>query len=188
MFVSSEDQKILTHAEENGAEVIARPKSLASDISPEWYSWQHAVRHIELKYGNFNTFVSLPPTSPLRSLEDVESAINTLRKTKAQVCIGVSPASHSPYFNMVKSTQDGFFKLALTETATISRRQDVPKLFNITTCVYVTQPDYILNQSSLFEGTVAGIVIPRERAVDIDDMLDFTLAEALLQKTMENEF
>ena len=65
-------------------------------------------------------------------------------------------------------------------TAEFKRRQDVPPVYDITTVAYVGRPDFILTHERLFEGRVRPVVVPKERAVDIDDAYDFKLAQALL--------
>ena len=126
-----------------GAEIIDRPKELASDTSAEWLSWQHAVEWVEKKYGKFDFFISLPATSPLRNEADVEAAIDKLKSTSADVCITVTPSDRSPFFNMVKYTEDDLVELVIKSDEQVSRRQDSPEIFDITTVTYVTTPAYI---------------------------------------------
>ena len=71
VFVSTDNEKIANISLLDGAEVIDRPLKLAQDNSPERLAWQHAISYAEKKYGIFDQFVSLPPTSPLRSNEDI---------------------------------------------------------------------------------------------------------------------
>jgi CMP-N-acetylneuraminic acid synthetase len=63
-----------------------------------------------------------------------------------------------------------------------ARRQDVPEVFDMTTVVYSTTPKYVLSSKNLFDGKITSIEVPKERAIDIDDIYDFMLAEAILKK------
>ena len=144
-------------------------------------SWRHAVEWATEHYGSFDGFVSLPATSPLRSQEDVEAAILKRQAETADICIAVTPASRSPYFNMVKYNEAGFVELVNQPEGEVSRRQDAPKVFDITTVVYATTPQFVLNNYGLFSGKVAIIEVPKARAVDIDDIYDFRLAEAIIK-------
>ena len=63
----------------------------------------------------------------------------------------------------------------------INRRQDAPESFDITTIAYVATTDFILNFSSIWEGKVKGVIIPKERALDIDDKYDLAEADIKLQ-------
>ncbi len=182
VFVSTDDIQIAEVARSGGAIVIERPDELANDTSPEWLSWRHAVTWVQDNYGLFDRFISLPATSPLRSVEDVENAISRLTVVDADICISVTPASRSPYFNMVKRTDSGLVELVNQPSDAVTRRQDAPNVFDITTVVYVTTPIFILNQYGIFSGNVTSIEIPKERAVDIDDIYDFKLAQVLIQE------
>lgn len=181
VFVSTDDQAIAQVAIEGGAILIERPVELATDQSPEWLSWRHAVEWATEHYGSFDGFVSLPATSPLRSQEDVEAAILKRQADTADICIAVTPASRSPYFNMVKYNEAGFVELVNQPEGEVSRRQDAPKVFDITTVVYATTSEFVLNNYGLFSGKVASIEVPKARAVDIDDIYDFRLAEAIIK-------
>ncbi|MBE2166029.1 acylneuraminate cytidylyltransferase family protein [Acinetobacter oleivorans] len=181
VFVSTDDQAIAQVAIEGGAILIERPAELATDQSPEWLSWRHAVEWATEHYGSFDGFVSLPATSPLRSQDDVEAAILKRQAEKADICIAITPASRSPYFNMVKHNGAGFVELVNQPEGEVSRRQDAPKVFDITTVVYATTPQFVLNNYGLFAGKVASVEVPKARAVDIDDIYDFRLAEAIIK-------
>lgn len=71
--------------------------------------------------------------------------------------------------------------LVIQQVEKYSRRQDTPEIFDLTTVCYVGKPSTILTKNSIFEGKVAGVVIPRERAIDIDTELDFQIAEFLFK-------
>jgi len=180
VFISTDDDEIASIGLAAGAEIIPRPARLADDTSPEWLAWQHAVTWVFEKYGKFDQFISLPATSPLRSVEDVESAMNKLNSGDADICISTTAANRSPYFNMVKETVSGNVELVNTDAKGVYRRQDAPQVYDITTVVYVAKPRYILDKNNLFAGKVTHTVIPKERAIDIDDIYDFKLAEAIL--------
>jgi N-acylneuraminate cytidylyltransferase len=186
VFVSTDDQIIADVARKAGAEVIDRPAKLAGDNSSEWLAWQHAIQYVKARYGSFDKFVSLPATSPLRALEDVDGAIVKHQESQADICITVTPASRSPFFNMIKHNEQGFASLVCPSENDITRRQDAPEVFDITTVAYVATPDFILSCNALFEGKVVSVVVPKNRAVDIDDIYDFKFAETLLME-QENE-
>ncbi|SHO57606.1 acylneuraminate cytidylyltransferase family protein [Vibrio quintilis] len=181
VFVSTDDPAIAAVAADAGAIVIDRPAELATDKSPEWLSWRHAIEWAAEHYGDFDGFISLPATSPLRSVDDVESAITKLHSQDADICISVTPSSRSPYFNMVKGNDQGLVELVIQPEQDVARRQDVPEVFDITTVVYATTPEFVLNHYGLFSGKVTSIEVPKSRAVDIDDIYDFRFAEAILQ-------
>lgn len=189
VFVSTDDSAIAAVAKSNGAEVITRPLELASDTASEWLAWQHAIKWVQERHGSFDYFLSLPPTSPLRIGADVETALEMIQKPDLDICFAVTPASRNPYFNMVRFDH-GLVRLVCNQSGKVVRRQDAPVVYDITTVVYASTPAFILSHNGLFDGRVGAFVIPKERAVDIDDLIDFRLAELLLKESqprkMEN--
>ena len=179
VFVSTDDEGIADVARGRAVDVIDRPPDLAGDRSPEWLAWQHAIAWARDRYGDFDCFVSLPPTSPLRSTGDVEAAILQLGDSGADICIGVTPASRNPYFNMVKRDEENRVELVCQPDQSVGRRQDAPAVFDITTTVYAALPGFVMRCAGIFEGNVTSIEVPKERAVDIDDIHDFRLAEVI---------
>lgn len=181
VFVSTDDDEIAKVALQYDAILIRRPAELATDFSSEWGAWRHAISWVVEQYGDFDNFVSLPATSPLRSVVDVETAIDKLVSSDADICISITEASRSPYFNMVtRDSSSGHIELVNQIENGVCRRQDAPEVFDITTVVYATTPKFVLANNSLFEGKVTSVVVPKARAVDIDDIYDFKLAEAIL--------
>jgi len=176
VFVSTEDPEITETAISFGAEVITRPAELAQDTSPEWLAWQHAIKVVEEKFGRFERFLSLPATAPLRSQQDVERCLNRLDK-ETDVVISMTPATRSPWFNMVYQGPKGDLRLLVEGNYT--RRQDAPIGYDVTTLAYVLRPEFILGNQRYWDGRVKGVEIPPERALDIDTPLDLEIARFL---------
>lgn len=187
VIVSTEDEEIAEISKQYGAEVpFMRPKNLAENNTPEWLAWQHAIKEI-LKQSKFDYFISLPTTSPLRSVEDIETCINLAKDQTCDVVVTVSDAHRSPYFNMVTQSEDGDVCLVINPNKAITCRQKVPQVYDMTTVAYVSTPAFILNHSGIFDGKVKAVKIPQERAIDIDTELDFKIAEFLFQQGKSNE-
>ncbi|MCL1141720.1 acylneuraminate cytidylyltransferase family protein [Shewanella gaetbuli] len=184
VFVSTEDAEIAQISKDAGAIVIDRPAELASDTCAEWLSWQHACQWVLRHYGEFDYFVSLPATSPLRHVDDIVASVDALstpNEMTFDACISVTPANRSPFFNMVTRDADGEVNIVNQHQGLFARRQDVPDVYDITTVVYSTTPSYVLTHDNLFAGKLTSIEVPKARAIDIDDIYDFLLAEAILQ-------
>jgi len=181
VYVSTDDEEIAEVAGKEGAEVIVRPKELCSDTSPEIPSWKHAIELLKAGGKTLVKFISLPATSPLRNVSDVETAIEKHTVTNADLCVAITKSSKSPYFSMVSLAQDSRVELLLSGSSA-ARRQDAPSSYDLTTVVYVATPGYVEGCSSLFEGYVVGVEVPKERSIDIDDIFDFRFAETLMKE------
>ena len=126
--------------------------------------------------------VCLPVTAPLRIPEDVENCINEFKKGKPDILITVTQAHRNPYFNMVRVDEDGQASLLMkNQEGHISRRQDAPEIYDVTTVAYVADPHFVLASKNMFEGLVNTVQIPAERSIDIDTLLDFNIAEFLMK-------
>ena len=80
----------------------------------------------------------------------------------------------------VGEDDNGRARLATPPAEAMTGRQQVPyKVYDMTTVGYAARPEYILRAKSLFAGTVAAVVIPQERALDIDTPFDLELARCI---------
>lgn len=180
VFVSTDCDQIAAIGKAYGAKIIKRPFELATDHASEWDAWRHAIRYVWDQGYDCNVFLSLPTTSPLRAKDDVNACLDALA-SNADIVITVTPSSRNPYFNMVTRADDGMSSIIMGESG-IKRRQDAPAAFDITTVAYAAKPDFILNKNGIFDGVVKSVIVPKARAVDIDDEIDFKIAEALIKK------
>ena len=77
----------------------------------------------------------------------------------------------------------GGARLVITPDQATFRRQDAPQVFDVTTVAYAARPAFVLASTGLFQGRVEAVVVPAERAIDIDTEFDFRMAECLLQQS-----
>jgi len=52
----------------------------------------------------------------------------------------------------------------------------VDSVFDLATVAYGAAIDFVVGAANMWEGRAAGVVVPRERAVDIDTPLDLEFA------------
>ena len=182
VIVSTDSEEIAAVAREYGAEVpFIRPAELAHDNSPEWLAWRHALNYLRETTGAFpEVMLSVPTTAPLRFVLDIENCLDEYEKGDADMVITVTQAHRSPYFNMVKTNTDGTVALVNPSQSTIARRQDAPVVYDMATVCYVANPEFIMTHNAMFDGRVKAVQVPVERGIDIDTLLDFQIAECLL--------
>lgn len=182
IIVSTDSEDIATEAIKYGAEVpFIRPDELARDDSSEWMAWRHALKYLLDNNGVLpEVMLSLPATAPLRLPVDIDRCLDKYAEGDSDIVITVKVAHSSPYYNMVKSNDDGTVGIVIPLSSSIIRRQDAPEVFDMTTVAYVARPEFVMKHESLFEGRVRAVQVPVERAIDIDTLLDFQIAENLL--------
>lgn len=182
VIVSTDSDEIAKISKEFGAQALIRPKDLASDTSPELLSWKHAIENRDDVFVDRekSLFISLPATSPLRASIDVDRAVEKFLKGGCDIVFGITPSQRNPYLNMVTVGEDDLIHLVI-DGLQVYRRQDVPEVFDITTCVYVSNPKYILSCSRLMDGKVGYVNIPNKRSIDIDNEYELYLADLMLK-------
>lgn len=182
VIVSTDSEEIAKVARAHGAEVpFMRPVELAGDKSPEWLAWRHAITFLLETSGSLpDAMVSVPTTAPLRLPVDIESCLDQYEKGDADMVITVTDAHRSPYFNMVKANADGTVGLVIPPQSAIVRRQDATVVYDMATVCYVANPKFVMTHNATFDGRVKAVHVPTERAIDIDTLLDFQIAESLL--------
>lgn len=182
--VSSDSDTILDIAKQWKADyLIKRPDSLASDHSGKLEAIKHCVLTTEnLVNYEFDVIVDLDVTSPLRSLNDIKSAIELLETKGISNVITATPARRSPYFNLVELDQNDIVKLSKPLTNPILRRQDSPKCYDMNASIYVWWRDKLINSNSIFMDDTGLYLMPEERSIDIDTELDFEIVELIAKK------
>ena len=181
VIVSTDSEEIAEISRQYGAEVpFIRPAKLARDESAEWLAWRHGLEYLKETTGALpEVMVSVPATAPLRLAIDIDNCLDEYEKGAVDVVITVTDAHRSPYFNMVKTNSDGTYSLVNAQPLVVERRQDTPVVYDMTTVCYVANSEFVMTHESIFEGKVKAVHIPIERAIDIDTLLDFQIAEAL---------
>lgn len=180
VIVSTESEEIAEVARKWGAEVIKRPEELARDETPTIDVIIHVLDYLkkEEKYIP-NIVVLLQPTSPLRTSEDIDGAIELF--LNAQDClslVSVTEFDHPPFWAM--KIEDNFLKPLFCEKYFRMRRQDLPKAYKPNGAVFISTPRVLYEYRTFYTPKTIAYVMPPERSIDIDTEFDFLLAEFLL--------
>jgi len=179
IIVSTEDEKIAQISLEYGAEVpFMRPMELAGDSSSTVDVLLHAINWLErVEQYAFDILLLLHTTTPLRSVEDINKTISLMVEENADNVFSVVEAHRNPYFNMVEEGSDGFVRLV--KEGCFSTRQAAPKVYDINASIYVWWKNVLKEGKKIFLKKTKAYVMPKERSIDIDDDLDFRIAEFL---------
>ena len=182
VIVSTDSMEIAAVARAAGADVpFMRPAELAQDASSEWPVWQHALSFLHDDEGAHpDALLVVPTTAPLREPSDLDRCLDDFERGDVDTVIAVTDAHRNPYFNMVTTGTDGLARLVVAPSGAVTRRQDAPAVFDMTTVGYVARPSFVMQSRGIFDGRVRSVHVPVERALDIDTLLDFQFAEFLL--------
>ncbi len=189
VVVSTDDAGIAEVARWYGAEVpFMRPDCFAGDTASEWDAWRHALETMRDTEGELpDPFISVPTTSPLRLSEDIEACLGRYFEGDADMVVAVTEAHRNPWFNMVRTREDGTVLPVNNPDGKVVRRQDAPTVHDMTTVAYVADPRHILRSNSVFSGRVRAVEVPVERSIDIDTPHDFAIAEFLLTRRLQGK-
>jgi len=180
-IVSTDSPELADEARRHGAEVpFQRPAELASDQAGMVPVLQHAVRWLESTGARPDLVVTLQPTSPFRTGDDIDRTVAKVLDTGADSAQTVTEAGYHPFF---MKTLDGDRTVALfADGHKYVRRQDAPPVYQPSGAVYVTRRDVLMNEGRVLGVDNRGIVQEFEAAVNIDTEWDFLLAELILRQ------
>lgn len=182
VVVSTDDEEIASAARAYGAETpFLRPAELAADSTPDLPVYMHALEMLAAHGFHPAATVWLRPTAPLRTVADMDGALDLLHASGADCVRSVCAVEHHPYW-MRRLDGDRLepFLEGLREE-NYPRRQLLPPAYRLNGAVDVVRASSIKpGASALFGGDVRGFVMPQRRSIDLDSELDFVVAEALL--------
>jgi CMP-N-acetylneuraminic acid synthetase len=179
-YVSTDDPKIAEVARAAGARVpFLRPAELATSSAPKIPVIEHLTAAVEREGVKVDRIVDLDPTSPLREVRDIEACLALLDAGTDVVITGYE-AEKNPYFNMVESAGDGSVRLVKQPPGEVEGRQAAPKVYAMNASIYVWHRHSL--SKGLWSGRARLHVMPRERAIDIDSLIDFRLVELLMKE------
>jgi len=185
VVVSTDDEETAKIAQAAGAEIpFLRPAELAQDDTPAFPVVLHALQWLKQHEGyQPEVVVLLQPTSPLRRAEHIDEGIKLLLETNADSLVSVCEVEHSPYWMRVLD-DDGRVKPFVESTREFSRRQDLPPVYRLNGALYVTKRRVIMEEERLLGDDVRALIMSPEDSIDIDDKVDFLLAELLLKRRL----
>ncbi len=181
IYVSTDSKKYKSIAEKAGAIVpFLRSKLLSKDNTPEWKVWQNFIN--KMGFNDEQIIIILPTTSPNRKLSDINKGMKLFEKDKNDIIIAVTESARNPYYNMLEKKGNNL-QLSKKNKKKFFRRQELPKVYDMTTFFYILKCGFIRKKKSLHQGKIGGITIPRVRATDIDTMIDLEFAR-FIQKNL----
>jgi len=179
IIVSTEDEEIAKIAKIYGAEVIKRPKELARDETPTIDAVKHVLEFLKKKENYIpDIIILLQPTSPLRSVEDIDNAVELFLNNDCEGIISLCEAKSPPYWSF--RIRKRYIEPILGWDFLHKRRQDVPKSYAPNGAIYITTVKNLYRYNGFLSKKTMAYIMPFERSIDIDEEIDFKFAEFLL--------
>ncbi|WP_280537343.1 acylneuraminate cytidylyltransferase family protein [Halopenitus sp. POP-27] len=175
VVVSTDDEEIAEVADSHGARVpFIRPSKLATDEAPTAPVITHTLETLHDVGEEYDAFMLLQPTSPLRTVTHIEEAYSLYEDSNADSVISVYPTCDTRW----ERTPQGAKQLNYTDAA--KRRQDRDPEYVINGAIYVTNVDQFLQTEETITGTTKLYEMAERESVDIDTPFDLWLAEQIL--------
>ncbi len=180
VVVSTDSEEIANISIQYGADVpFLRPLDLATDQAKSIDVILHTITQLEKDKDFYEYIVLLQPTSPLRTAENIDGAVEYLLEKKANSVISVTEVEHSPLWSNVLP-KDGCMNGFMRDEIINKRSQDLEKYFRLNGAIYICKMESLLSEKSFFlKDNIFAYVMDKKDSIDIDDELDFIVAKVL---------
>ncbi|WP_339261586.1 acylneuraminate cytidylyltransferase family protein [Lysinibacillus sp. FSL K6-3209] len=177
-ILSSDNEEIIQIAKEYGCDVpFVRPTELAQDDTPGITAVLHALEQCE----GYEYVVLLQPTSPFRTVEDIDNCIEYTINQQAKFCVSVTEAEQSPYW--MYTIENGKMKPIIEQDKLATRRQDLPNVYVLNGAIYVARVEDIIEKKTFLTEETTSFIMSNDNSLDIDTVLDFEISEYLIGKS-----
>lgn len=176
LILSTDDDEIAQVGASLGLEV---PFRRAADAACDTASAADVVRHaIAALDDHFDYLVYLQPTSPLRSTADIDGCLERLVFGDGDFCVSMHVSPALPEWMFYLGGDDRIEPVV--ERFDAQRRQDLRPCYVLNGAVYAARLDAFERAGTFLTDRTLGYVMPVERGVDLDEEVDFDMAEVTL--------
>ena len=177
IIVSTDSVEIAEVAQKWGAEVpFLRPDSLSTDESSVIDTINYTLGLLD---GKFDSVCLLQPTSPLRTSNHLIEAVGLFEKDDVHSLVSVTKVDKSPQWCFWRN-EEAYLTPILNDGFSLSRRQELQDAFVLNGAIYIAETEELLREKKfLFDDTVS-YLMSKESSIDIDDLIDFKLAQLIL--------
>ena len=184
VMVSTDDEKIASIAKEAGAKV---PFLRSAETSNDYATTAEVILEVLKEYENqqqhFDSACCIYPTAPFITWEKLKNAVELLENKSYDSVMPVAEFSFPPLRGMVMDEDKVSYKW---EEFSMARSQDLEKIYHDVGQFYVFDVEKFKEAKKLVTKNTGAIIIDELEMQDIDNEVDWKLAELkyqLLQET-----
>jgi len=182
VLVTTDDTDIIDIAKEMGAWVpFVRPAELSSDTASSFDVVVHALNHAASEGKDYQAFCLLQATSPLRTADDIKTAVALYNEKSADAVNSVCEMDHSPLWANTLSadlSMNNFIDPEINK----KKSQDLPVYYRQNGAIYICDVSrFLRDKDFLFPTKSFAFIMAKENSIDIDDSMDFCIAEAIVE-------
>jgi CMP-N,N'-diacetyllegionaminic acid synthase len=188
VIVSTDDKEIAAVSRAAGAEVpFLRPAELASSNAKGIDVAIHAACWLRDHEQFFDNLIWLQPTSPLRTKDDIDGAIEFMNEKQADAVVSVCEAEHHPlYANSLPP--DLSMKKFIPRALLNKNRKDLPPYYRLNGAIYLMTVEFLTVNRAFIGPNTYAYIMSQERSLDIDTEIDFKIADFFIRcgRTLES--
>ncbi|WP_348260848.1 acylneuraminate cytidylyltransferase family protein [Telmatobacter sp. DSM 110680] len=176
VIVSTDDDKIADVSRQFAAEVYPRPVELATDDALVIDALKDLVCTLKAEQESAEVLVILEPTCPFRSVADVRECLSFFSTDEYDCAATFCTAELNPHraWRINGRRPEVFIPGAIPWLP----RQQLPEAYQLNGAVYAVRiAGLMVSSQSILFGRIGAVKMPRERSIDINDPIDFLLAE-----------
>lgn len=181
--VSTDSKEIAEVATQTpGVEVIWRPEELSGDRIGDHPVLRHALLAQEEETGErYDVVLMLQPTSPLRTVNDVESCITTLQDGDwdAVWSVSITKLTYHPKKQLALSPE-GKLGFVIPGSHEIVARQELEPVFHRNGVCYAFTRDFLVNSDSTYSEAQTSAVVTPGAHISIDTPEDLAAVEEII--------
>lgn len=180
IIISTDSQDIFNVAADCGVKPpFIRPAELSTDTASSYEVILHAMQFARSTSMEFDTVVLLQPTSPFRTSDHINQALECYSPDLDMV-VSVKKSDENPYYSLFEEDENGF--LAKSKQGEFTRRQDCPDVFAYNGAIYIMNALSLDKMPIHLFTRIKKYVMKNEDSVDVDTELDWQIAEFIMSK------
>lgn len=181
VHVSTDSEEYADKAKQYGADVpFLRSEEYSTDTASTWDTVKYVLEEYLSRGQKFDMVTILQPTSPLRTLEDICNAYNLFCERQAFSVISVCKMEHSPLLS--NTLNENLSLNGFIDMNRVGRRQDMPIYYRVNGAIYMMKTNVLDDINNLYGEHSFAYVMPQEKSIDIDSLIDFKMVEILIKR------
>lgn len=183
VVVTTDDEEIANIAKQYGARVpFLRPKELSTDTALAVDVYLHAIDFLQTeKNSKIDKFMVLLPTAPLRTEKHIDEALELFNKNKPDTLVSMKEAEVPVSWYFEKKADSTICNAGFGNQNVIANRQ-VNKVYYVPNgAIYILDTSLLRKKRTYYSNNTIPYIMLSEDSIDIDTLIDFKLAELLLQ-------
>ncbi len=174
VYMTTEDDEYATIAQRYGAQVLGRSAHLAQDD----VGLIDVIKDAAVNVPDWpDRFCLLLPNCPLRNANDIRRFFDAFEVRDCVALLSVVPFGWTPPQRALRQSEAGL-EFIFSE-AMYQKSQAYEETVCPSGAIYWAKTEALLAANSLYVQGIQGLDMPWHRAIDIDELYDFKLAEAL---------